>query len=348
MKLFCLNLIRTPFSNISIGQKPWRLGLLIGLILVFAVLSLFVGAAHLSINDVLETLTLSGGEISQESDFIVNQYRLPRLFLAIGVGAGLGLSGALVQGVIRNPLASPDLMGISTGAGLAATSLLLFYPQAPLFYLPLAALSGGVLAALMVMGAAYYSQPTPARMALIGIAISAFLASCIDFLMVVKPLEINTAMVWLTGSLWGRNWQEVPYIYVSLCVILPFAFYLAWRLDVMGLGTESAISLGVSVNKMQVLALMTAVVLASISVSICGTLSFVGLLAPHLARLLFSHQHKWLLPAAALIGALLVLLSDILARGLQPPVELPAGVLTSLIGAPYFIFLLYRYKGWSC
>ena len=327
-------------------MKRQYISLLMLLIFLCAILSLFVGAAQLSFMEVLQTLYFGQDYQQGTFDFIVNQYRLPRLFLAIGVGAGLGLSGALVQGVIRNPLASPDLMGISTGAGLAATSLLLFYPDAPLFYLPLAALSGGILAATVVMTAAFYSRPTPARLALIGIAISAFLASSIDFLLIVKPLEINTAMVWLTGSLWGRNWQEVPYIYVSLLFILPFAFYLAWRLDVMGLGAESAISLGVNVNKMQLMALFTAVVLASISVSICGTISFVGLLSPHLARLIFSHQHKWLLPASAMIGALLVLVSDMLARGMQPPVELPAGVLTSLIGAPYFIFLLYRYKGW--
>lgn len=322
-------------------MNSFKISLLSGVLMFIAALSLFVGAADLSIQQVLNTLR-SGGEF----DFIINQYRLPRLVLAIGVGAGLGLSGALVQGVIRNPLASPDLMGISAGAGLAATSLLIFYPQAPLYMLPVAAVIGGISAASVIFIMAYLTQPTPARLALIGIAISAFLSSGIDFLMIVNPIEINTAMVWLTGSLWGRNWDQVPFIWVTLTLLVPFSFWLAWRLDVMGLGEESATSLGVNPQKVQVLALVSAVVLASISVSICGTISFVGLLAPHLSRLLFGHNHKWLLPATAIIGALLVLISDILARGLQPPVELPAGVLTSLIGAPYFIFLLQRYKGW--
>ncbi|WP_167494652.1 MULTISPECIES: iron chelate uptake ABC transporter family permease subunit [Vibrio] len=311
------------------------------IVLITAVISMFIGAADLTISQVVTTLRTGG-----EFDFIVNQYRLPRLILAIGVGAGLGLSGALVQGVIRNPLASPDLMGISAGAGLAATSLLIFYPQAPLYLLPVAAIVGGISAAAIIFIMAYFTQPTPARLALIGIAISAFLSSGIDFLMIVNPIEINTAMVWLTGSLWGRNWDQVPFIWATLALLVPFSFWLAWRLDVMGLGEESATSLGINPQKVQLLALISAVVLASISVSICGTISFVGLLAPHLARLLFGHNHKWLLPATAIIGALLVLISDILARGLQPPVELPAGVLTSLIGAPYFIFLLQRYKGW--
>lgn len=314
---------------------------LMAILLVFASLSLLIGASSLSSSQVISTL-FSGGEF----DFIVNQYRFPRMVLAIGVGAGLGLSGALVQGVIRNPLASPDLMGISAGAGLAATTLLVFFPASPVYLLPLAAVFGGMLAAALIMVFAYISSPTPARLALIGIAVSAFLSSCIDFLLIVNPIEINTAMVWLTGSLWGRNWEQVPIIWSALALLLPSAFWLAWRLDVMGLGEENATSLGINPSRVQVLALVAAVALASISVSVAGTVSFVGLLGPHLARMLFGNNHKLLLPGAAIVGALLVLVADILARGLQPPVELPAGVLTSLIGAPYFIFLLQRHRGW--
>lgn len=306
------------------------------------VIGLISGATDVSMRQLGQTL-LSGGEF----DFVINQYRLPRVILAMGVGAGLGLSGMLVQGVIRNPLASPDLMGISAGAGLAATFLLIYFPEAPIHYLSLAALVGGLGAALLILLIGHTTKPSPARLALIGISISAFLASGIDFLMIINPVEINTAMVWLTGSLWGRNWEQVPYIWSALFFILPFAFWLAWRLDVIGLGEETATSLGVNPSRIQKMALMSAVVLASISVSVCGTISFVGLLAPHLARMLFGHNHKLLVPSTALLGALMVLISDTLARGVQPPIELPAGVLTSLIGAPYFIFLLQRYKGWS-
>ncbi|WP_329350743.1 FecCD family ABC transporter permease [Vibrio natriegens] len=318
-----------------------RLTLLSSSLLIIAILSLIVGASDISISQISTTL-LSGGEF----DFTINQYRLPRIVLAIGVGAGLGLSGMLVQGVIRNPLASPDLMGISAGAGLAATTLLVMFPQAPTNYLPLAALVGGFAAAGMILLVSYKIQPTAARLALIGIAISAFLSSFIDFLMVVHPIEINTAMVWLTGSLWGRNWEQVPFIWITLAIMVPFSCWLAWRLDVMGLGEDSATSLGIKPQRIKLLSLISAVILASVSVSVCGTISFVGLLAPHLARMLFGHNHKLLVPSAALLGALMVLVSDTLARGIHPPLELPAGVLTSLIGAPYFIFLLQRYKGW--
>ena len=138
----------------------------------------------------------------------------------------------------------------------------------------------------------------------------------------------------------------MPFIWGALLLLIPLALWLAWRLDVMGLGEESATTLGAKPTQIQVVALLAAVLLASISVSVAGTISFVGLLAPHLARLLFGHNHKLLIPGSALVGALLVTCADALARGIQPPIELPAGVLTSVIGAPYFIFLLYRYRGW--
>ena len=318
-----------------------KIVLLSGILILVASAGLFVGAASLSIPQVIEHLVAFSSD-----DFVIHQYRLPRMLLAISVGAGLGLSGVLVQGVIRNPLASPDLMGISAGAGLAATASLVWFPNASVSVLPVVAMFGGVLAAGLIAALAWWSRPTPAKLALIGIAVSAFLASCIDFLLVTNPIEINTAMVWLTGSLWGRNWQQVPFIWSVLLLLLPMALWLAWRLDVMGLGEESATTLGTNPKQIQALALLAAVLLASVSVSVAGTISFVGLLAPHLARLLFGHNHKLLIPASALVGAILVTSADGLARGLQPPIELPAGVLTSVIGAPYFIFLLYRYRGW--
>ncbi|MGJ8580908.1 MAG: FecCD family ABC transporter permease [Psychromonas sp.] len=311
------------------------------LVILASIASLLVGASDISVADIAKTLLSQG-----EYDFIINQYRLPRICLALGVGAGLGLSGALIQGVIRNPLASPDLMGISAGAGLAATTLLVFYAAAPVYLLLFTALSGGLIAAAIILVIAYKTRPTPMRLALIGIAVSTFLSSGIDFLIIVNPIEMNSAMVWLTGSLWGRNWTQVPIIWVTLATVLPFAFWLAWRLDVMGLGEDTATSLGIRPSKLQLMALLTAVILASISVAVAGTIAFIGLLAPHLARMLFGHHHKQLIPASALLGALMLIISDTLARGLQPPLELPAGVLTSLIGAPYFIFLLQRYKAW--
>lgn len=313
------------------------------LLVILCIASVFLGASELTAIQIWQHL-LQG--MDGQKDFIVWQHRLPRTVLAMLVGASLGMSGTLVQGVIRNPLASPDLMGISAGAGFFATLLLVMLPSAPTWWLSVAALMGGILAFCLIMLLAELTRPTVARLALIGVAISAFLASGINFLLVIYPVEINTAMIWLTGSLWGRSWQHVPALIVVFTVLLAISSYLAWRLDVLGLGEATATNLGVSVKPLAFSALLMAVVMASLAVSVAGTVSFIGLLSPHIARLLFGHTHRLLLPASALIGAITLVLADLLARSLFAPVELPAGVLTSVIGAPYFIYLLSRYRGW--
>jgi len=316
------------------------LWLLCGALLLSTLLSVTLGAVHLPLAQVWQALIQGGSD-----DFIINQYRLPRALLAILVGAGLGLSGTLVQGVIRNPLASPDLMGISAGAGLAATAVILFLPAA-VHWLPLAAVVGGLGAALLIYALARQYQPAPARLALTGIAVSAFLTSLIDFLLIIHPVELNNALIWLTGSLWGRSWEQIPLLGVGLALLIPLAMRLAWRLDICALGEQSAVSLGARPKALQIQALLLAVILASLSVCVAGTISFVGLLAPHFARLLCGGHHRLLIPVSALSGALLVSAADLIARILQPPLELPVGVVTAIIGAPYFIFLLLRYKGW--
>jgi len=306
--------------------------ILIGLSLVF-------GAESISIKTIIHTLVYGG-----EQDFIINQYRLPRIIIATLVGMGLAIAGVLTQGIIRNPLASPDLMGISGGAGLSACFVLLNYPTIDHLWLPPIALLGGFSAALLIWLLNHLHNPSQARLALLGIAISAFLSSCINFLLVLHPIEVNSAMIWLTGSLWGRNWDYIWPLLPWLIVLVPFSFYLAWSLDLFALGEQTANALGVNTQRLQVLALLSAVALASISVAVCGTIGFVGLLAPHLARLLVGSRHKLVLPVAALIGAILVVSADALARNLAPPQELPAGVLTAILGAPYFLFLLNKSK----
>jgi len=309
-------------------------------LLILSALSLSMGVKSFTLKTIVDTL-IHGGD----ADFIINQYRLPRIMIAILVGIGLAVSGVLTQGIIRNPLASPDLMGISGGAGLFACATLLIWPDINNALLPLVAIIGGFSAAFIVWLLNHFNHPSPARLALVGISVSAFLTSCINFILILHPVEMNSAMIWLTGSLWGRNWDYIWPLLPWLIILVPFSFYLAWSLDLSALGEETASSLGVNTKRLQIIALSSAVALASVSVAVCGTIGFVGLLAPHLARLLVGPQHKFILPIAALTGALLVLSADTLSRNLAPPLEMPAGVLTAVLGAPYFIFLLYRYKG---
>ena len=310
-------------------------------------LSLMVLLFGLSIR--LGTYTLSFEEIwaafqpDDKNYFTLMEYRLPRAVLAILLGGALAISGVLVQSVVRNPLASPDILGINNAAGLIAVSVLMFLPNLAFYWMPIFAFLGGVLSFVILWVVCGFNF-RPIKMAIIGVALSALWAAISHYLMLTNPVEINTAMLWLTGSLWGRSWSYLNVVLPWLIVLLPLPFIFCRDLDTLGLGENKASTLGVTVNKVQISVLVLAVALSTTAVAICGPIAFLGLVAPHLARRLVGGRHRTLLPAALIIGALLLQLSDILARVIDPPTELPAGILTAIIGAPYFFYLLMRTK----
>ena len=310
-------------------------------------LSLMVLLFGLSIR--LGTYTLSFEEIwaafqpDDKNYFTLMEYRLPRAVLAILLGGALAISGVLVQSVVRNPLASPDILGINNAAGLVAVSVLMFLPNLAFYWMPIFAFLGGVLSFVILWVVCGFNF-RPIKMAIIGVALSALWAAISHYLMLTNPVEINTAMLWLTGSLWGRSWSYLNVVLPWLLVLLPLPFIFCRDLDTLGLGENKASTLGVTVNKVQISVLVLAVALSTTAVAICGPIAFLGLVAPHLARRLVGGRHRTLLPAALIIGALLLQLSDILARVIDPPTELPAGILTAIIGAPYFFYLLMRTK----
>ena len=310
-------------------------------------LSMMVLLFGLSIR--LGTYTLSFEEIwaafqpDDKNYFTLMEYRLPRAVLAILLGGALAISGVLVQSVVRNPLASPDILGINNAAGLVAVSVLMFLPNLAFYWMPIFAFLGGVLSFVILWIVCGFNF-RPIKMAIIGVALSALWAAISHYLMLTNPVEINTAMLWLTGSLWGRSWSYLNVVLPWLVVLLPLPFIFCRDLDTLGLGENKASTLGVTVNKVQISVLVLAVALSTTAVAICGPIAFLGLVAPHLARRLVGGRHRTLLPAALIIGALLLQLSDILARVIDPPTELPAGILTAIIGAPYFFYLLMRTK----
>ena len=310
-------------------------------------LSLMVLLFGLSIR--LGTYTLSFEEIwaafqpDDKNYFTLMEYRLPRAVLAILLGGALAISGVLVQSVVRNPLASPDNFVINNAAGLVAVSVLMFLPNLAFYWMPIFAFLGGVLSFVILWIVCGFNF-RPIKMAIIGVALSALWAAISHYLMLTNPVEINTAMLWLTGSLWGRSWSYLNVVLPWLVVLLPLPFIFCRDLDTLGLGENKASTLGVTVNKVQISVLVLAVALSTTAVAICGPIAFLGLVAPHLARRLVGGRHRTLLPAALIIGALLLQLSDILARVIDPPTELPAGILTAIIGAPYFFYLLMRTK----
>ena len=310
----------------------------LGLVALLFVISLRLGTYTLTLDEIFLAF-----HPNDKNYFTLMEYRLPRAVLAILLGGSLAISGVLVQSVVRNPLASPDILGINNAAGLVAVSVLIFLPNLTFYWMPIFAFLGGVFSFVILWIVCRFNF-RPIRMAIIGVALSSLWAAISHYLMLTNPVEINTAMLWLTGSLWGRSWSYLNVVLPWLLILLLLPFIFCRDLDTLGLGENKATTLGVTVNKVQITVLVLAVALSTTAVAICGPISFLGLVAPHLARRLVGGRHYTLLPAAIIIGALLLQLSDILARVIDPPTELPAGILTAIIGAPYFFYLLMRTK----
>ncbi|OPW97685.1 Fe(3+) dicitrate ABC transporter permease subunit FecD [Citrobacter sp. A316] len=281
-------------------------------------------------------------QTGREYHYVLTAYRLPRLLLALLVGAALAVAGVLVQGIVRNPLASPDILGVNHAASLASVGALLLLPSLPVIALPLLAFAGGMAGLILLRILANTSQPM--KLALTGVALSACWASLTDYLMLSRPQDVNSALLWLTGSLWGRDWSFVKIAAPLLILFLPLSLRFCRDLDLLALGDARATTLGVSVPRIRLQALLLAVAMTSTGVAVCGPISFIGLVVPHMVRSITGGRHRWLLPVSAMAGALLLVVADLLARIIHPPLELPAGVLTAIIGAPWFVWLLVRMR----
>ncbi|MGV3820047.1 Fe(3+) dicitrate ABC transporter permease subunit FecD [Citrobacter portucalensis] len=285
---------------------------------------------------------LTDWQTGREYHYVLTAYRLPRLLLALLVGAALAVAGVLVQGIVRNPLASPDILGVNHAASLASVGALLLLPSLPVIALPLLAFAGGITGLILLRMLANTSQPM--KLALTGVALSACWASLTDYLMLSHPQDVNSALLWLTGSLWGRDWSFVKIAAPLLILFLPLSLRFCRDLDLLALGDARATTLGVSVPRIRIQALLLAVAMTSTGVAVCGPISFIGLVVPHMVRSITGGRHRWLLPVSAMTGALLLVVADLLARIIHPPLELPAGVLTAIIGAPWFVWLLVRMR----
>ncbi|MEL0552890.1 Fe(3+) dicitrate ABC transporter permease subunit FecD [Raoultella lignicola] len=314
-----------------------RLFSLLLLLIILAVLSLRMGAIALPWHALLD-----GWRSGSEYHYVLTQYRLPRVVLALIIGAALAVSGVLIQGIVRNPLASPDILGVNHAASLTSVATLAFLPSLPLLWLPVLAFVGGMAAMLMLIALAGFTRPM--RLALTGVALSACWASITDYLLLSQPQEINNALLWLTGSLWARDSAFVMVALPLLALLLPLSLLFSRDLDLLALGNERAGTLGVNIRRLNGYGLALAVALAAVSVAVCGPIAFVSLVVPHLVRRLTGGSHRYVLPFSALVGGLVLLLADLLARTIHPPMELPAGVLTAIIGAPWFIWLLVRMR----
>lgn len=309
-------------------------------ILLLALFALTRGSFPMPSGTLFRAL-LGADIVGEQQRFILFDIRLPRLFMALLCGAMLGLAGAAMQSITRNGLADPGLIGVKEGASIVVLALVLFFPAVGLVWRPLAGMLGGVLVALLVLALARdCSRP---RFILIGIGVSWTLAAAVGIFMTTADVrDVQTAMIWLAGSLHAATW---PLLAVAFCWALPGAlilFLTARAADAALLGDRTAIGLGVRLQQLTLLRFFAPVLLTSASVSCVGSLGFVGLMAPHMARFLLRGGQVALLCGSALVGALLVLATDTIGRLAFAPLQIPAGIVIALVGCPFFIVLLWR------
>ncbi len=287
-------------------------------------------------------LTALFGTASGTTEVIVEQIRLPRVLVGAMVGANLAMSGAILQGVTRNPLADPHVFGISAGAGVIVVAGIVFYPEVPFWQVQLSSFFGGLAAGGLAYVMAWRGGVSPVRLALAGIAVTSMLTAVISAMLVTSQLSAQIGLRWLIGGLLGRNWEDfwllLPYFIGGSAV----ACVMARQLNVIALGDEVATSLGQHVERTRLILVAIAALLASSAVSIAGLIGFVGLIVPHWSRLLLGNDYRFLIPTSALFGACLLILADTAARTVFDPRELPVGVLTAVMGGPVFIYLVRK------
>ncbi|MGJ0145819.1 FecCD family ABC transporter permease [Staphylococcus haemolyticus] len=275
-------------------------------------------------------------------DFILNEYRIPRTLLGLVVGSSLAISGAVIQGVVRNPLASPDVIGITKGASLSAIIVIMLFPSAPLLVLPIGSFIGALFISLILSFLISKYNIKGSTLALIGLAIGAICTAVVQFLLIRNPMDANNALVWLTGSLYGHTIENFYSVIPWFVITLPLVLCLSYQLDILNLGEHIATALGARVQRLKMILLILSVMLAGASISVVGGISFLGLIAPHIARSIVGLRYFHVVIMSGCIGSILILFSDGLARGIHPPLDIPVGVIIAIIGVPYFLFLLRR------
>jgi iron complex transport system permease protein len=319
--------------------------LLLGVIVTF-IISTGSGEMYISPINVLKALFGNGSEMEQ---IVIHSFRLPRIVTALLVGMSLAVAGAILQGMIRNPLASPDILGITGGAALFVVLFFAIFSDKnnsltiSIHWLPLGAFIGATIAAILVYILAWKNGIVPMRLVLIGIGVAALMQAGTTLFMILGPIyRASQANIWITGTVYGATWKNIAILAPWTILLLLISFVSARKLNIQELGDEIAVGAGVLLQRQRVFLLLLSTALTGGAVAFAGGIGFVGLMAPHMARRLVGSSFGALLPVSALLGAILVMAADLLGRTLFAPLEIPAGVFTAAIGAPYFIYLLYK------
>lgn len=308
------------------------------ILLAVVLLSIGVGSVKFSFSELMATLIHRPDHIKTS---ILFDLRLPRTIVALFVGANLAVSGALLQSVMRNPLADPGLTGISTGASFVAILLMLVFPQ---YYhlLPFGAFLGGALACIMVFMLAWKQGIKPIRIILAGVAVNAILGGGTSLLSILHSDKIQGVLMWVNGSMVGKSWHHVSMLVPYSLIGLMLSLTCISSANLLQLGDDAATNLGVNVNRTRIYLSGVAVFLAGISVSVVGIIGFVGLIVPHIARLLIGSNYKFMLPFSMILGGIVMVFADLVARTIAAPVELPVGIIMAVVGGPFFLYLLRK------
>lgn len=338
----------TPGRHAS--RTVWLTVVLVIALVAAAVLSMGVGVSRQSPSQVLSALSdgarslVTGSHYpADETHTIVLDLRLPRLLLAILVGVCLAVSGAVMQAVFQNSLAEPYILGVSSGAAFGAMVSIAIASTAvaSILSLPVLAFAGGLAVVFLVYALAQRGgRVQTGTLLLTGIAIGSLVSATTSFLMMVRNEDLRTVLFWLLGGLSGRGWDDLKMILPAAIVGVVCAMVAVRPLNLLLLGDETAASLGLNLQLSKRLLLTLASLLAATAVAVSGIVAFVGLVVPHVTRLLVGPDHRRLIPLAALLGALLMVLADTAARTILMPAELPIGIITSALGCPFFLYLL--------
>ncbi|MET4654850.1 iron ABC transporter permease [Exiguobacterium sp. Helios] len=312
--------------------------LLIVLIGLSSYLSLFLGVT--TIRPLEAIREWSSGDLSKET-LVLTTLRLPRLVLGLILGANLAVAGALMQAVTRNPLASPQVFGVNAGASLFVVLALLLFPALGTANLVYFAFFGAMIGGLLVFSFASVRGMTSLKLALVGMAIHLLLTSLTKGLILFND-RITNVLYWLSGSISDSGWLEVRLIVPWSIIGLILAFSLAKSLAIFQLGQDVAVGLGQNITRIRMLAAVAVVLLAGVTVAVAGAIGFIGLMVPHIVRRLVGEDYRYVLPVSALCGGLLLTSADVLARFIAYPYESPVGIVTALLGAPFFLYLAKR------
>jgi iron complex transport system permease protein len=315
------------------------------LILVTSFVGMGMGYSTLSYDRLIPTFL---GQGTFKEEFVLFSIRLPRIMITLLAGMALSLSGAILQGITRNDLADPGIIGINSGAGVAITIFFLFFPIEAgtfVYMIPLVAFGGAVLTACLIYIFSYKKNIglQPVGLVLIGVGFSMALSGLMIVLISsADRTKVDFIAQWLAGNIWGSDWPFIWAILPWLVILIPFTLFKANRLNLLGLSEPVAVGVGVSIEKERITLLLTAVALAASAVSVTGGISFIGLIAPHMAKALVGPRNQLFIPVAILIGGWLLLMADTIGHNIIEPSGVPAGIMVAIIGAPYFVYLLLK------